>query len=400
MPIKPVKVGIIGAGMISYTYLENLINTFGITEVAGIADAIEKNARIRAEQFNIPFMTKEAIYADPDIEIVANLTNPASHFQISTEALEAGKHVYSEKIMGVNYQEAKGIYDLAIEKKLRFAQAPDTFLGGALQSARKLLDCGYIGEPVMAQAFCARGYRITGAEDVPLRFSYGPGGSMPYDMGPYYIHALVSLLGPVKRASGFARVFAEKKAYENPRHRKYKTTVDLSEPSVMLGVLEFHNRCIANISTAGDCHLPEVPRLEIYGTQGTIICPDPNHFGGDVFLCRAPDGNPWKIPLTHGFTAPNREKGIVSGNNDAEAVRWSKSCRGIGIADLAWGIRNNRPHRCSAELGLHTVEIIRGIIQSGRDGQACILNSKPERPAALPAGFVSGGSVDEACLDN
>ena len=402
MPIKPVKVGIIGAGQISYTYLENLIHTFGITEVAGISDMVEERAKARAKQFGVPFTTTEEIYRNPDIEIVVNLTVPTSHYQISMEALNAGKHVYSEKIMGINCREAGEIYETAEKKGLRFGQAPDTFLGGALQTVRKLIDSGMIGEPVMGQALCARGYRITGAEDVPLRFGYFPGGSMPYDMGAYYIHGLVSLLGPVKRVSGFARIFAEKKMYENPRHPKYKTTVDYTEPSLMLGTLEFHRGCIAGLAAAGDCHLPEVPRLEIYGTQGTVVCPDPNHFGGAVYLFRAPLGKdkPYEIPLTHGYTAPIRTKGPIPGLDPAEPDRWARSCRGLGVADMAWAIRNNRPHRCGAELGLHAVEIICGIIESGKDGTAKVLSSKPVQPAALPPGYVTGTSVDEACLDN
>jgi predicted dehydrogenase len=387
--------------MISYTYLENLINTFGITEVVGISDLIEERSQARAKQFGIRPMTTEGILNDPEIDIVVNLTVPTSHYQISIAALKAGKHVYSEKLMGVNYQEAREIYELAKEKGLRFGQAPDTFLGGALQTARKLIDSGFIGQPVMAQAMVVRGYRITGAEDVPLRFGYFPGGSMPYDMGGYYIHALVSLLGPVRRVSGFSRIFEPKKVYENPRHPKYKATVDYTEPSDMVGSLEFHSGVLANLTTIGDCHLPEVPRLEIYGTQGTLICPDPNHFGGSVYLARAPGGQPVEIPLTHGFLVPFRPNGAFNpGNDETEGPKWSKSVRGLGVADMAWGIRNNRPHRCSAELGLHAVEIICGIIQSSRAGTVYELQSKPEQPAPLPAGYVTGATVDEACLDN
>jgi predicted dehydrogenase len=245
-----------------------------------------------------------------------------------------------------------------------------------------------------------RGYRLTGTQDEPLRFVYFAGGSMPYDMGGYYIHALVSLLGPVRRVTGFSRIYHEKRSYENPRHPKYKTTVDYTEPSAMLGALEFHNGCLANLTTVGDCYLPEVPRIEIYGTQGTLICPDPNYYGGSVLLCRAPGGKPCESPLTHGYTAALRENGIIPGNDEGEYSKWAKSCRGLGVADMAWAIRNNRPHRCSAELGLHTVEIVCGIIQSGKDGNAHTVSSKPDQPSPLPAGYVTGGSVDETCLDN
>jgi predicted dehydrogenase len=400
MVIKPVKVGIIGAGVISYTYLENLINTFSITQVAGISDQIEEKAAERAKQFGVRKMTNEQIYNDPEIEVVVNLTYPTSHFQVTMDALRAGKHVFSEKIMSTNYKDAKEIYDLAKEKGLRFGAAPDTFLGGALQTARKLIDSGYIGQIVMGQAMVARGYRITGATDIPLRFPYFTGGSMPYDLGGYYINALIHLMGPVKRATGFVRRLEEKKMYENPRHPKYKTFWDYPEPSELLASLEFHSGALASLTTVGDCHLPEVPRLEVYGTQGTIICPDPNHFGGSVYLIRGPGKQPYEIPLTHGYIGPLREGGkVVETGDPSEPVKWATSVRGMGVADFAWAIRNNRLHRCSAELALQVVEIITGVMASCKEGKIMEIKSKPEQPAPVPPGYVTGTSVDEACLD-
>lgn len=399
MAIKPIKLGLVGAGVISFTYLENLVNTFGTVQVVGISDLIDEKSALRARQFGVRQMSTDEILSDPEIEIVVNLTYPTAHLPVNEAALRAGKHVYCEKMMGVNFDEAKCTCDLAIEKGLRFGQAPDTFLGAAGQTARKLLDAGMIGEPLMAQAMCARGYRIAGAEDVPLRFGYGPGGAMPYDMGGYYIHALVNLLGPVAEVSGFSRIYRTEKPYENPRHPRYKQTVPLGEPGILLGTLKFHGGCIANLSIAADCQLPEVPRLEVYGTEGTLILPDPNHYGGQVLLARGPSGEKTSMPLTHGYAGPLRERLLPDGC-EREAGQWARSCRGLGVADMAWAIRNDRPHRCSAELGLHTAEILCGIVASGGDGKRRLMVSRPGRPAPLRSGFVSGTSVDEASLDD
>ena len=398
MAIKPVKVGVIGAGVISYTYLYNLIHTFSITEVVGISSFHEASSERKAGQFGIRKMTNEQIINDPQIELIVNITPPTFHYQINKAALLAGKHVYSEKMMGVNLLEARELYDLAREKDLRYGQAPDTILGGGLQTVRKLLDSGFIGVPVMAQAMVTRGYRLAGEEDGPLHFAYGPGSSIPYDMGCYYVHALVSLLGPVMRVTGFSRACNTPKIFENPRHPRYKTAIDLIEPNVMVGSMEFVSGCVTTITALSECHIAEIPRLEIYGTEGVLICPDPNTFGGPVYLMRAPAGQRYEIPLTHGYRSAISHENLDLDHEEAE--RWAGSCRGIGAADLSWAIRNNRPHRCSAEMGLHACEIIHGIKQSSDEGSAYTLTSRPERPAALPSGYMTGKSVDEACLDH
>ena len=396
MAVKRVKAGIMGAGVISYTYLENLCSTFSIVEVAGISDMNPEKSAIRSEQFGVRRMTNDEILDDPEIEIVINLTIPTVHQEISEAALRAGKNVYSEKVMALEYEGALSIFNTAKEKKLRFGQAPDTFLGGALQTARKLIDDGYIGDPIMAQAMVVRGSRLSDASNTQVRFAFGPGGSVPFDMTGYYLHALVSLLGPVKRVAGFSRNYGAK-VFENPRNPKYKTSIDSLEPGIMTGSLEFYSGCVAALTAVGECRMPEVPRLEIYGREGTLICPDPNYFGGAVYLARGPGGERHEIPLTHGFVAPLRSGPPIS---PQEAIKWEKSCRGVGVADMAWAMRNGRPHRCSAELGLHACEIARGIEKSGENGLVYNLQSKPERPAALPAGFVTGTGIDESCLDD
>lgn len=395
---KSVKVGLIGSGSISYTYLNNLTKTFSITDVVGCSDLIPDRSASRAEEFGIRQMTNEEIFSDPEIEIVVNTTYPMSHYKISKQAMEAGKHVYAEKMMATNFENAKELYDISKREGVRLAQAPDTFLGGGLQTARKLLDAGMIGKPFGAQAMCIRGYRLTGEErQDPLPFCFTDGGNIPYDMGGYYIHALVNMLGPVKRVGGFSRAFEPKEIYRNPRHPDYKGGIDLDVSTIMTGSLEFWNGCYANLTTMGVSHLNEIPRLEIYGTEGTLILPDPNTFCGPVILMRGTrDENlqTCEMPLTHGYGYKNPEDPQAT----EEANKWKDSYRGIGVADLAWAIRNGRPHRCSAELGLHAMEIIHGIERSCAENKLYEMTTKPERPEAIPTGFIYD-TASEACLD-
>ena len=393
--VKKIKVAVIGSGAISFTYLSNMTNQFGILDVVGCSDLIEKRSRDRAEQFGIRMMTNEEILSDPDIEIIVNLTYPLSHFEVSKMALKAGKHVFSEKMLATNYADAKELYDLAKKLNLRIGQAPDTFLGGGLQTARKLIDTGFIGEPFGAHAMVIRGYRLTGEEkEDRLPFVFFEGGNIPYDMGCYYIHALVGLLGPIKRIAGFSRPFYSEITQKNPHHPDYHAPIPFKEHTVMSSVMEFHNGVYANFTTMGESHLGEIPRLEVYGTEGTLILPDPNTYTGPVFLIRGKENLPQAIPLTHSYGENKPDPGIGT----VEERQWRNSYRGLGVADMAWAIRNSRAHRCSAELGLHAIELIYGIEKSCKEEQYYTLISKPEQPKALPSGYVYGTAAEE-CLD-
>lgn len=391
-----VKVGIVGAGGISYTYLKNLTETFHITEVVGIADIIEERSKRRAEQFHIRQMTVEEIMNDPEIEIVVNLTYPLSHYIISKQALESGKHVFAEKMMSTDFESALELYQLAQSKGLRIGQAPDTFLGGALQTARNLIDKGFIGEPVNAQAMVARCYNLTQDENHPdLPFVFTAGGSIPYDMGCYYLHALIHLLGPVKTVAGLSKTFHPKEMQRNPRNPGYNKPFDMKFPTSMTGALDFYNGCYGTFTAISDSHREETARLEIYGTEGTLILQDPNYFFGPVYLARGQRGEEMAaMPLTHGYGLHNP----VPENATGEERTWIDSYRGIGVVDMAWAIRNNRPHRCSGELGLHAIEILDGITESCREEKTYHMTTKPDQPAMLPQGFIYGTAA-EACMD-
>ncbi|SCI71877.1 Uncharacterized oxidoreductase yvaA [uncultured Clostridium sp.] len=395
MAIKPVKVALIGSGAISYTYLNTMVNTFGILDVVGCSDIIPERSKARAEQFGIRQMTNEEILNDPEIQIVVNTTYPLSHYEVTEAALKAGKHVQSEKMMAGEYLEAKKLYDLSKEKGLYLGMAPDTFLGGGLQTCRKLLDAGMIGQPVNAQAVLTRNYQPAGEGDsLPFVMQYG--GSVMFDMGSYYMHALLSLLGPVKRVNGFARKSSEQKAFCNPRSPRYKEKFDLPQPNILQGALEFENGVLGNLTVLSES-IGETTRLEIWGTEGCIICPDPNTYGGPVYLMRNNVMERYEVPLTHGYVNKNK---VFYEPGTAPEIMWQDSVRGIGVADMAYALRNNRAPRCSAEMGLHAMEIVHGIMESCKeDGKVYTMQTPFTRPAALPSGYVNGTAA-EACLDN
>jgi len=395
--INKVKVAVIGSGAISYAYLKNMTKIFSILDVVGCSDLIDERSRRRADFFGVQMKSNEEILNDPDIEIVVNLTYPTSHYEVSKAALEAGKHVYSEKMMAANYTKAKKLYDLAAKKNLRIGTAPDTFLGSALQTARKLIDAGFIGVPFTAQAMVIRGYHMVGdsGSGNSLPFICNEGGNITYDMSGYYLHALIALLGPAKRVAGLARPLHSEITQRNPRHPDYHVPIPFNLDTIMSNTIEFHNGVYAGLTVVSESHLNELPRLEIYGTEGTLILPDPNTFTGPVYLIRGKEVIKQPIPLTHGYgnvTLP------IPDTDDFEARIWCNCYRGLGVADMAWAIRNNRKHRCSAELGLHAIEIIYGTEQSCKEGKFYTLNSKPEQPDPLPSGYIEG-TASEECLD-
>jgi predicted dehydrogenase len=273
-------------------------------------------------------------------------------------------------------------------------------MGSAYQTARKLIDDGMIGVPLFAQSFCYRSYNMfqrAGEPEDVTKSHMAPGSTITYDMAGYYINALVSLLGPVRRVSGFSRFFDERE-YTNPRHPKYKQPVVKTGNTISMGSFEFENGCYANMVMCQDGFGPEIPRVEIYGTEGVLYCADPNNFGGwwgnDVYLSRIGNPEKFKMPFTHGFGDIGPDFVSLTGKPEACAGSW----RGVAVVDMAWAIRRNRPHRSSAELALHGVEIMDAIERSNDDNKVHILESRPERPAPLAAGCF--GISAEASIDN
>lgn len=394
MPVKRVKVGLIGSGAISWTYLDNMCKRFDILDVVGCSDIIPERSAKRAEEFGIRQMTNEEILSDPEIEIVVNTTYPRSHYAVTKAALEAGKHVQSEKMLAVTYAEAKELYDLAKAKNLHLGCAPDTFLGGGYQTCRKLIDSGFVGIPLTVHATIVRGYHHTMPETPsPIPFVLDEGGTIPFDMGGYYIHAMIHLFGPIKRVAGFGRVH-EHKRYQNPMHPQFGEMLPLESPTIIQASLEFESGVYGTLTCCDEGFFgPDIQGITVHGSAGDLQCPDPNMFGGPVKLLANGGKGFMDIPLTHGY---NGEEPVFPFGEPKPRSMWDASRRGIGVADMAWAIRNDRAPRCSAELALHAIELLHGVMECQKTGTVHVMQSHPVQPAALPSGYFGGAS--EGCF--
>lgn len=358
------RIGIIGCGNISGIYLQ-ADETFEIETVA-CADLVMEHAREQAARYNVPRACSTAeLLADPGIEIVVNLTNPGAHAEIAMQAVEAGKSVYNEKPLTLARDEARRLLEAATARGIRVGGAPDTFLGGGLQTCRKLLDEGWIGEPIGATAFMlCHGHESWHPNP---GYYYQPGAGPLFDMGPYYLTALVTLMGPVRRVSGAARItFPERTITSQPL---YGTKIEVNTPTHVASTLEFASGAIGTLLTSFDVWAHELPHVEIYGTQGSLSLPDPNTFGGLVRVRQA-GAEAWSdVPLTHGSTA---------------------NSRGIGVADMAYALRSGRPHRASGQLAYHILDIMHATLESARQGRRVELDSACDRPSPLPLGLPPG----------
>ena len=360
-----IKIGVVGCGNISAAYLE-IARGWEIIEMAAVADLLPERARARAEEFEVPrACTVEELLADPDIDIVLNLTIPNAHVEVALAALEAGKHIYNEKPLAVAREDGQRILSLAAQKGLRVGGAPDTFLGGGLQTCRKLIDDGWIGEPIGAAAFFL-GHGHESWHPDP-EFYYKAGGGPMFDMGPYYLTALVSLLGPVERVTGATRVTFPERTITS--QAKYGQTIQVDVPTHIAGVMEFANGAVGTITTSFDVWACELPRIEIYGSAGSLSAPDPNGFGGPVRVRRAGADGWTEMPLSHGNV---------------------ENSRSIGVADMAYGLRSGRPHRASGELAFHVLDLMHAFHEASDGGAHAALSSTCERPAALPLGLLPG----------
>jgi len=359
------KIGVIGCGNISSIYLQ-ADKTFEAIQTVACADLIMERAKQKAAEHAIPrACTVKELLADPEIRIVVNLTIPQAHGEVGMQALAAGKSVYNEKPLALTREEGRGLLDAAAARGLRVGGAPDTFLGGGLQTCRKLIDDGWIGQPVAATAFMlCPGHE--GWHPSP-DFYYQPGGGPMFDMGPYYLTALVNLLGPVKRVVGAARVtFPERLITSQPL---YGTKIKVNTPTHVAGILEFASGAIGTIITSFDVQASVLPPIEIYGSEGTLAVPDPNGFGGPVRVRRAGIKTWSEVPLTHGY---------------------AENSRGIGVADMAAAMRAGRAQRASGELTFHVLDVMQALLESSREGRYIELTSTCQRPEPLPLGLRHG----------
>ena len=353
---KRVKLAMIGVGDISGIYLKNIHETFHELELVGVCDLVREKAERAKEKYNVPKIYDDMTqaFADPEVEVILNLTRPDEHFEVSRQALLAGKHVYSEKPLAASFELGKQLVALAEEKGLYLGGAPDTFLGAGIQTCSKLIDDGYIGVPVGAAAFMiCRGHE--GWHPDP-EFYYKRGGGPMLDMGPYYVTALVNLLGGVSGLTGVTKkAFDQRLITSQP---KSGTVIDVDVPTYVTGIMNFDCGAVGTIFTTFDVHYPSQARLEVYGSEGTLYCPDPNTFGGPVKLFRPESKEVMELPLTFDY---------------------AENSRGLGLADMAKALRTGREYRASYKQTLHVLEVMTGFERSSQAGKYLTLETKYTR---------------------
>ncbi len=375
--MRKTKVGIVGCGAISGIYAQNCFRLRAL-ELVALADLDPARPAALLEEIRTRYQTEwkcppetrlpvtcsvAELLANPEVELVLNLTVPKAHGQVAMQCLAAGKHTYHEKPFALSREEGQKI--LAARKgNLRVGCAPDTFLGAGIQTCRKIIDDGWIGTPIGAVAFMTCPGHESWHPDP--EFYYQQGGGPLFDMGPYYLTALVNLIGPIRRASGAARATHATRTITSSK--KYGAVIPVETPTHIASTLEFANGAIGTMLMTFDVFGATLPRIEIYGTEGSLSVPDPNTFGGEIKV--KVGRNDWAaMPHSHGY---------------------KENFRGLGVADMAAGIAINRPHRASAELGFHVLDVMQSCLEAAERGRTVEIASTVERPKPLPLGLRDG----------
>ncbi|HVL38421.1 MAG TPA: Gfo/Idh/MocA family oxidoreductase [Fimbriimonadaceae bacterium] len=355
------KIGIVGCGNISGIYIDNL-QRFEQTEVVACADLDTARARDVAASKQIPNSgSPEDLLSMPEVDIVVNLTVPKAHFQVGMAALEAGKHLYNEKPLTVERSDARRLLEKAREKGLRVGCAPDTFLGAGHQTCRKLVDEGVIGEPIGATAFM----QCHGHESwhPSPEFYYEQGGGPMLDMGPYYLTTLINLIGGVSKVAGMSRMtFPTRTITSEPKKGKI---VPVETPTHILGLLEFANGALAHITTSFDVWSSNHGCIEVYGSEGSMIVPDPNWFGGQIWI-RTSKHSDWE-EISHSHPYP-------------------ENARGLGVLDMALSIAAGESHRANGDLAFHVLDVMHGIVEASQGARTITLESAVGKPQPMPTG--------------
>ena len=370
---KVFKIGLIGCGHIAETYFraEKYFNNIKIIKCA---DINEKASKRCALNFGIKSVTVNEILKDKEIEIILNLTIPKAHYQISKKALINGKHVYSEKPLAINLNDGKTLLKISKKKKLYLGNAPDTFLGGGIQKSKELVEKNIIGNVKLGNAvFAFPGIQSYHPNPEPW-FTKKEGGPV-IDMGPYYITALVNLLGPAKKVTGS---IIQGQKYRTigigpKKGKKFKVEC----PTTYLSTITFKNNSIIRLTLSFDVIAHQRNHIELYGEKGSMIVPDPNMFGGSVLTCNKLGDN-WKEFKT--TKMPLGRINIRTQSSRANETPTNANYRGVGLSEMAYSIENNRKHLCNGEISLHVLDIITSIMKAARSGKIQYINTFCAKP--------------------
>jgi predicted dehydrogenase len=359
------RLGVIGCGIISEVYLRNLTASPEL-DVVACADVLPARAAARAAEFGVGRSCSPAeLIADPEIDLVINLTVPSAHFEISMAALQGGKHVWTEKPLAVNRDQSAVLVREASERGLLVGSAPDTVLGPGLQTCRTLLDEGLIGVPVAASAFLfSRGPELWHADP---EFLYQPGAGPLWDVGVYYVAALVGLLGPVGRVTALGRVlFNQRTIGSGPRAGQ---TFTVGTDTYVSALFEFRSGAIANLVATFGIWGADLPQLQIYGGDGVLDAPDPNTFGGPIRANLHADKRGWReVPLS------------------GDDIDRNPNLRGIGVIEMVRAVSDGRPPRASGVFAHHVLDVMQSVADSTAGRRHIDVESTCERPTPVPAG--------------
>ena len=353
------RVGIVGCGNISRQYLDSLPRLANL-ELTAVADAVPAAAEAVGASHGVPVLGVPELLASPEVDVVLNLTTPQAHASLSIAALEAGKHVYLEKPFATSLADADAMLAASAAADRRLGSAPDTVLGTGTQTARALIDRGDIGQPVAATAFMmSPGHESWHPNPA---FYYAVGGGPLLDMGPYYLTSLVTMLGPITEVTAMAgRPQQVRTAPAGAPRAGEGFPVEVE--TTVSAVLRHAAGAVSTLLVSFDVVASALPRIEVYGTEGTVAVPDPNRFDGDVALGRA--GTFEQVAPLAGYDGAGR---------------------GYGLADMARAIADGGPHRQSATLGYHVNEVMERVLQAASTGTVVAVQSTCERPAPVPPG--------------
>jgi len=355
---RPARVALIGCGNISRAYVAGS-SSLAAVDLVACTDADPARASALSADAGLEALSLESLLADPSIEVVVNLTPPAHHAEVSVAAIEAGKHVYSEKPLATSLADARAILDAAAARGVRVGCAPDTFLGGGLQTARDVLDAGTIGEPLGAHAAVLHLGPERWHPDPEIFFAHGGGPLL--DVGPYYVAALVNLLGAVESVEAFGRGDGAPRVIgAGPRAG---TRFAAAVPTYVVATYRFASGVIGSFLASFDVVASTAPHLEVHGTAGSLAMGDPNTFEGEVSVQR-PGEVAW---------------------SDVRLRADRRSGRGIGLAEMVEAIREDRPHRASGELAYHVLDVLLAT-EAAAEGRPHQITSTTDRQASLLPG--------------